>query len=283
MIDWHPFYLRKNRSLPADIGGHVSPKQLFLFIFGCLIFFGWSHGFADTYPESTDVLRELAERVILEMEEKAEWRFVPGQGESEKFVKIPWRSGDRETVAVYLFREEGTDAHLPFGTRFEKQLGLALDQSSKFKFVMRDMKKFYDMKKRETDFMIDEDTVSSVGNVLGARYFLTGSYWREGNETFIQAALWDAESGSANHAQVKISGGEWAFVKKRIASQWWKGGLGLLTLLVMMGVIRLLNRSVCYNLRSRENRTIYILIQVGFGLILISAGYFFTVWWVFPG
>ena len=264
-------------------GGFVTSKKLFLFIFGFLTLLGCRHGLADTYPESTDLLQELAEKVILEMEEKAEWRFVPGQGESEKFVKIPWRSGDRQTVAIYLFREEGTNAQLPFGVRFEKQLALALDHSSKFMFVMRNMKKFYEMKKRETDFMIDESTASSVGRVLGARYFLTGSYWREGDETFIQAALWDAASGAANHAQVKISGAEWAFVKKRIVAYWWRGGIGLLTLLVMMGIIRILNRSVCYNLRSRENRTIYILIQIGFGLTLLSAGYFFVVWWAFPG
>jgi len=276
-------YLKENRLLPANSGGLVSSKRLFLFIFGCLTFFGLSHGLADTYPESTDLLRELAERVILEMEEKAEWRFVSGRGGSEKFVKIPWRSGDRQTVAIYLFREEETNAYLSFGARFEKQLALALDHSAKFMFVMRDMKKFYDMKKRETDFMIDESTASSVGKVLGARYFLTGSYWREGDETFIQAAMWDAASGTVNHAQVKISGTEWAFVKKRITAYWWRGGIGLLTLLVMMGVIRMLNRSVCYNLRSRENRTIYILIQIGFGLTLLSAGYFFVVWWAFPG
>ena len=231
-----------------------------------MTFLGCRHGLANTYPESTDLLKELAEKVILEMEEKA-----------------AWPSGDRQTVAIYLFREDGSNAQLPFGARFEKQLALALDHSSKFMFVMRDMNKFYDMKKRETDFMIDESTASSVGKVLGARYFLTGSYWREGDETFIQAVLWDAASGTANHAQVKISGTEWAFVKKRIVAYWWRGGIGLLTLLVMMGIIRMLNRSVCYNLRSRENRTLYILIQIGFGLTLISAGYFFVVWWAFPG
>jgi hypothetical protein len=119
-------------------GGFVTSKQLFLFIFGFLTLLGCRHGLADTYPESTDLLQELAEKVILEIEEKAAWRFVPGRGGSEKFVKIPWRSGDRQTVAIYLFREEGTNAHLPFGARFEKQLGLALDHSSKFIFVMRD-------------------------------------------------------------------------------------------------------------------------------------------------
>ena len=261
----------------------MTSKKLLLLIFVFLTFLVCGHGLAETYPESTDLLQELAEKVILEMEEKAVWRFVPGRSESEKFVKVPWRSGDRQTVAIYLFREEGTNAQLPFGVRFEKQLALALDHSSKFMFVMRDMNKFYDMKKRESDFMIDESTASSVGKVLGAGYFLTGSYWREGNETFIQAALWDAASGSANHAQVKISGTEWAFVKKRIVAHWWRGGIGLLTLLVMMGIIRMLNRSVCYNLRSRENRTIYILIQIGFGLTFLSVGYFFVVWWAFPG
>jgi hypothetical protein len=148
----------------------VTSKQIFFIIFGFLTFLGCRHGLADTYPESTDLLQELAENVILEMEEKAEWRFVPGRGESEKFVKIPWRSGDRQTVAIYLFREEGTNAHLPFGARFEKQLALALDHSSKFMFVMRDMKKFYDMKKRETDFMIDESVRSKKGSHL---FYLT--------------------------------------------------------------------------------------------------------------
>ncbi len=248
---------------------------------GCLTFFVSGSVLAGSYPESTDILQQLAERVIAELEKKAKWRFVPSDTGGDRSRKIAWKEGDRQTVAIYLFREEETNAHLPFGARFEKQLGLALDGSSKFVFVMRDMKKFYEMKYRETDFMIDEDTASSVGKVLGARYFLTGSYWREGNETFIQAALWDTETGSANHAQVKISGTEWALVKKRLTSYWWKGGLGLLTLLVMIGIIRLLNRSVCYNLRSRENKTIYILIQVGFGLTFLFAGYFFVVWWIF--
>jgi len=148
---------------------------------------------------------------------------------------------------------------------------------------VRDMDKFYDMKKQEIDFMVDEKTASAVGKVLGARYFLTGSYWRDGDETFIQAALWDAELGSATHAQVKITGTEWVFIKKRLSSCWWKGGIGLLTLLVMIGVIRFLNRSVFYDLRSRQNKTVYILIQAGFGLILVSVGYFFVVWWFFPG
>jgi len=207
---------------------------------------------------------------------------LPETGEG-KNQEIPWKPGDLQTVSIYLFREEGTNAHLSFGSRFEKQLVLALDGSSKFRYVMRDMKKFYDMKHRETDFMIDETTASSVGKVLGARYFLTGSYWREGNQTFIQAALWDAELGSATHAQVKIRGSEWVLVKSRIISEWWKGLIGLMALLAMMVVIRLLNRSIFYNLRSRGTKTIYILIQTGFGIVVICTAYFFAVWWLFRG
>lgn len=257
-------------------------KQFIFLVSFCLPFLLPGAALAVPYPESTDILQQLAERVIHEIENKAEWRLVPSEPRGDGYRRIPWKSGDRQTVAVYLFREEGTNAQHPFGVRFEKQLALALDRSSKFMLVVRDMDKFYDMKKQETDFMVDEKTASAVGKVLGARYFLTGSYWLDGDETFIQAALWDAELGSATHTQVKITGTEWAFIQKRLSSCWWKGGLGLLTLLVMMGFIRLLNRSVLYNFRSRENKTVYILIQVGFGLALLCAGYFFTVWWIFP-
>ena len=99
----------------------------------------------------------------------------------------------------------------------------------------------------------------------------------------IQAALWDAETGTAVHAQSSINGWEWPLVRARLVSGWWKGGVGLLSLLFMMGVIRFLNRSVFYNLRSRENKTIYVLIQIGFGAALLFVGYFFTVWWIGPG
>jgi len=261
----------------------VNSKRFILLVTLWIAFLFSESAVAASYPESTDILQQLAERVIHEIEDKAQWRFVPSETRGDGYRKIPWKSGDRQTVAVYLFREEGTNAQHPFGVRFEKQLALALDGSSKFMLVVRDMDKFYDMKKQEIDFMVDEKTASAVGKVLGARYFLTGSYWRDGDETFIQAALWDAELGSATHAQVKITGTEWVFIKKRLSSCWWKGGIGLLTLLVMIGVIRFLNRSVFYDLRSRQNKTVYILIQAGFGLILVSVGYFFVVWWFFPG
>ena len=274
--------LRKNPLLPADIGDLVNSKRFIHVVVVCLTFLLAGSAVAGLYPESTDILHQLAERVIHEIENKAEWRFVPSDTGGDRYRKIPWKRGDRQTVAVYLFREEGTNDSHPFGRRLEKQLGLAMDGSSKFMYVTRDMEKFYDMKHRETDFMIDAQTAQAVGKVLGARYFLTGSYWRDGNETVIQAALWDAAAGSAVHTQAKISGWERLLVKKRLVRYWWKGGLGLLTLLVMIGVIRFLNRSVCYDLRSRENKTVYILIQFGFGLALLCAGYFFAVWWVFP-
>ena len=258
-------------------------KRLIFVVLGCLPFFISGSVLAGSYPESTDILQQLAERVIVDIEKKAKWRFVPSDTGGDRYRKIPWKPGDRHTVAVYLFREEGTNDSHTFGRRLEKQLGLAMDGSSKFMYVMRDMKKFYEMKHRETNFMIDAETAQAVGKILGARYFLTGSYWRDGNEAVIQGVLWDAAAGLAVHTQAKISGWERLLVKKRLTTYWWKGGLGLLTLLVMMGVIRLLNRSVCYDLRSRENKTLYILIQVGFGLTLLSAGYFFVVWWVFPG
>lgn len=260
----------------------MSSKRLIFAVLGCFTFFISGSVLAGSYPESTDILQQLAERVIVDIENKAKWQFMPSDTGGDRYRKIPWKQGDRQTVAVYLFREEGTNDSHPFGLRLEKQLGLAMDVSSKFMYVIRDMNKFYEMKHSETNFMIDAETAQAVGKVLGARYFLTGSYWRDGNETVIQAALWDAAAGSAVHTQAKISDWEWLLVKKRLTSYWWKGGLGLLTLLVMMGVIRLLNRSVCYNLRSRENKTIYILIQAGFVLTLLSAGYFFIVWWVFP-
>ena len=260
----------------------MSSKRIIFVVVGCLAFFISESVLANSYPDSTDILQQLAERVIVDIEQKAKWRFVPSGTGGTNYGKLPWKSGDRQTVAVYLFKEEGTNDTHPFGRQLEKQLGLALDGSSKFMYVMRDMKKFYEMKHRETNFMIDAETAQVVGKVIGARYFLTGSYWRDGNETVIQAALWDAAAGSAVHTQAKISGWEWLLVKKRLTSYWWKGCLGLLTLIMMMGVIRFLNRSVCYDLRSRENKTIYILIQIGFGLTLLSTGYFFVVWWIFP-
>ncbi len=257
-------------------------KRFIRFVMVCLIFLISRSALADSYPESTDILYQLALRVVHEIEKKADWRFVPSDVGSGGYLKIPWKPGDRQTVAVYLFREEGTNASHPFGRRLEKQLGLAMDGSSKFMYVMRDMDKFYDMKHRETDFMIDAQTAQAVGKVLGARYFLTGAYWRDGAETVVQAALWDAATGSAVHTQAKISGWEPLLVKRRLFISWWKGGIGLLTLLVMIGIIRFLNRSAFYDLRSRQNRTVYFLIQAGFGLVLVSAGYFFAVWWFFP-
>ena len=261
----------------------MSQKQIFPIVQMFIAFLASSTVLASAYPESTEVLQQLSERVITELGSKTEWRFVPTEPGGKEYRRIPWKDGDLQTVAVYLFREEGTKKELPFGRQLQRQLGQAMDGSAKYQYVLRDMDAFYDMKKRETDFMINEETAASVGRVLGARYFLTGTYWQEGNETFIQGALWDAERGTAIHAQGRINGWEWPLVRKRITSSWWKGGIGVISLLFMLGVIRLLNRSVFYNLRSRENRTIYILIQIGFGLTLISAGYFFVVWWAFPG
>ena len=237
---------------------------------------------AASYPESTAVLQQLAEKVIFELENNAERRLVPTKSGGKEYREIPWVPGNRQTVAVYLFREEGTNEILPFGKRFQKQLAQAMDGSEKFMYVLRDMDKFYDMKKHETDFMINEGTAASVGRVLGARYFLTGTYRQNGNETVIQIALWDAETGTAVHAQGRVNGWEWPLVRERLVSSWWKGGIGLISLLIMLGVIRLLNRSALYDLRARESRTIYILIQIGFGLIVICAGYFFSVWWLSP-
>lgn len=274
--------LRKNPLLPADAGDLVNSKRFIRVVVVCLTFFLSGSVVAGSYPESTDILYQLAERVIHEIEKKADWRFAPSDAGGDSYRKIPWETGDRQTVAVYLFREEGTNDSHPFGRRLEKQLGLAMDGSSKFMYVTRDMEKFYDMKHRETDFMIDAQTAQAVGKVLGARYFLTGSYWRDGAETVVQAALWDAAAGSAVHTQAKISGWEPLLVKKRLVTSWWKGGIGLLTLLAMIGVIRFLNRSVFYDLRSRQNKTMYVLIQLGFGLVLLFAGYFFAVWWFFP-
>ena len=257
-------------------------KQTFFIFLVYIALLASSTAFADVYPEATDVLQQLAEQVVTELDSKAVWRFVFKEPGGKEYRKIPWVLGDRQTVAVYLFREEGTKEVLPFGIRLQKQLGVAMDRSNKFMYVMRDMDKFYDMKKRETDFMINEETAAAVGRVLGARYFLTGTYWLNGNETVIQAALWDAETATAIHAQNSINGWEWPLVRERLVSGWWKGGIGFLSLLVMLGVIRFLNRSVFYNLRSRENKTVYILIQLGFGLAFLSVGYLFVEWWAFP-
>lgn len=239
---------------PFQGGGAVRLKQTFFVALACIIAVLCStSALADPYPSSTDVLKQLAERVITELESKAQWRFVPTEPGGKEYRKIPWKAGDRQTVAVYLFREEGTKKEFPFGRRFQKQLGQAMDGSAKYQYVLRDMDAFYDMKKRETDFMINEDTAASVGRVLGARYFLTGTYWQEGNETVIQAAFWDAETGTAVHAQGSINGWEWPLVKRRLVSGWWKGGVGLLSLLVMLGGVRILNRSAFYDLRFDKN------------------------------
>jgi hypothetical protein len=160
-----------------------------------LVLFCAGQAVAVSYPESTDLMGQLAARVIAQMEKKAQWRYVPTDAatltyddlkKGSRYRKIPWEPGDRQPVAVYLFREEGTGRQLSFGVKFEKQLGLAMDGSSKFDVVVRDLQKFEEMKFRETNAMIDEDTAAALGNVLGARYFLTGTYWREGSETFIK-------------------------------------------------------------------------------------------------
>jgi len=261
----------------------MSQNKVFPIVQMFIVFLTSSTVLAGAYPESTDVLQQLSERVITELDSKAEWRFVPTAPDGKEYRRIPWKPGDRQTVAVYLFSEEGAKELKPFGRRLQKQLGQAMDCSNKFLYVLRNMGKFYDMKKREADFMINEDTAASVGRVLGARYFLTGTYWENGNETVIQAALWDAETGTAVHAQSRINGWEWPLVRKRLVSSWWKGGIGLLSMLIMIGVTRLLNRSAFYDLRARENRTTYILIQLGLGLAIVCAGYFFAAWWFFPG
>ena len=173
-------------------------KQIVFLFLVCIALLFSESAFADSYPTSVDVLQQLAERVITELDSRAAWRFVPTEPGAKEYRKIPWETGDRQTVAVYLFREEGTKEALPFGRRLQKQLGQAMDGSDKFMYVLRDMDKFYDMKKRETDFMINEETAASVGRVLGARYFLNGTYWQEGNETVIQAALWDAGNGNCS-------------------------------------------------------------------------------------
>jgi len=59
------------------------------------------------------------------MEKKAKWRFVPSDTGGDRYRKIAWKEGDRQTMAIHLFRDEGSNAQLPFGARFEKQLALA--------------------------------------------------------------------------------------------------------------------------------------------------------------
>jgi TolB-like protein len=248
----------------------------------CMVLLFSTANLVGAYPKSTDVVEELSKQLIREIEAKAKWRLVTSRSGGKQYKKIPWKPGDRQTVAVYLFREEGTNKALPFGALLEKQLAQAMDSSSKFMYVMRNMNKFYDMKKHETDFMINDETVASVGRVLGARYFLTGSYWQNGSETIIQAALWDAETGTAFHTQGKINGWELPLVKKRMLSNWWKGLIGILSLLTLFGIMRVLSRSVLYDLRAKESRTVYGLIQLGFSVVALFMGYIFAVWWFFP-
>ncbi len=140
----------------------MSLRKIFFVVQVCMVLLVSSAVQAGAYPGSTDVLQRLSERVITELAGKAAWRFAPTEPGGKKYRKIPWKPGDRQTVGIYLFREEGTKEILPFGRRLQKQLGQAMDGSDKFMYVLRDMDKFYDMKKRETDFMINEETAASV-------------------------------------------------------------------------------------------------------------------------
>ncbi len=264
------------------ISRFVGKKYHIFFLKFCISIMLLSAHSAVAYPTAVDVVEELSSQLVSRIEAKAKWRLVTTKSGGKQYEKISWEKGDRQTVAIYLFREEGTNRALPFGVLLENQLAQAMDSSSKFIYVMRNMNKFYDMKKHETDFMINEDTVASVGRVLGARYFLTGSYWQNGSETIIHAALWDAETGTAFHTQGKITGWEWPLIKKRMLSNWWKGLIGILSILTLFGIMRVLNRSVFYDLGARKSRTVYRLIQLGFCVVVIFLGYIFSAWWFFP-
>ncbi|MBF0227578.1 MAG: hypothetical protein HQK76_19195 [Desulfobacterales bacterium] len=269
------FFLAKTMKRPYFLA-------LFMFLFflpSCSLF---SSNRASSYPQSSELLNQLAKKVINELEKKASFRYEPidknVQGRRE-YKEVEWNG--RQPVAVYFFSERDTKKIHPFIETFEKQLSLCMDDSKKFMALPRDMQKMEEMKIKEAHILIDETTATSIGNLLGARYFLTGTYWKEGNETIIFAELWDGERGLAIRSQTMITGWELALVKKKIFKDWWKGVILVAFISAITGLIMLLNSSVLYELKTNKNNIVFILIQVCFIMAVLGVAYYFGVWWLF--
>jgi TolB-like protein len=250
-----------------------------------------SSAHASGYPASTEFLESTARHIVAELEKKAEFRYVgadrgdyfgPADAARKRpYLKIPWQAGDRESVAVYLFQERGTTSRSPFAELMEKELTLALDSSTKFMPVTRD-EKFLAMHKKEIAPTIDERTAPAFGSALGARYFLTGTFWLEGGSTIVLCSLWDAELGVELNAQRLLSSWDPILLKERASKGWWKALLGLGVVLGVGLFFRLLNRSVCYNLRCRENKWAYAALQIIFALVILAVAGLAGLWWLGP-
>jgi len=250
-----------------------------------------SYAHPSGYPASTELLESAARNIVSEIEKKAEFRYLAGEkgdyyapSDSDMkrpYLKVPWREGEKETVAVYLFNERMTNERPPFSDLLEKELSLALAGSSKFMPVTRD-EKFLSMHKQEIGPAIDERTAPAFGRALGARYFLTGSFWLEGESAVVLCSLWDAELGLELNAQTLLSSWDPILLKDRASKGWWKGLAGLACLVGVFLFFRLMNRSVCYNLRCRENKTAYLAIQIVFAVAMAALAVLAALWWLGP-
>ncbi len=253
----------------------------------CLAFAGGAFG--SSYPEANELMEKLAANVIYEMEAKSQWRYDRVENpnptleeiNSQKYEKTAWKPGDRQPVAIYAFTEEATKLRHPFADHFERQLTLAMDSSSKFFIVTREMEKFEEMKFKETRAEIDGTTAAKLGKVLGARFFLTGTYWHDGSATFIQAALWDADRGTAVHSQVKIGGWDRDLVKSNLRTHWWKGLTGGLALVILCCIIHFLNKTALFNMRASEKWFMFFGFQAAFVVLFILTCYVFARWWLY--
>lgn len=243
------------------------------------------------YPVSTELAESAARRLVAELEKKAEFRYVAGErgdyyasldlAKKRLYAKVPWKAGEREPVVIYLFQERGTKARPVFAELMEKELSLALDVSVKFMPVTRD-EKFLSMHKLETGPTVDESTAPAFGRALGARYFLTGTFWLEGESAVVLCSLWDAELGLELNAQSRLSFWDPILLKERASKGWWKALAGLACLVGVFLFFRLMNRSVCYNLRCRENKTAYLAIQIVFAVAMAALAVLAALWWLGP-
>ena len=242
------------------------------------------------YTVSTDLLKYLAREIVKELDSESDWRFVPNpnvgdlleEEMQEPGREIPW---DRNTVLVYLFTERGTGKYLPFSGAVEDQLRGALDNSHKFINVTRDIK-FDKVEELERIYRnlnqinIHDNYASEVCTKYKIQYFMAGKYWKEQGETFIQAALWDQEVGAVKYALVKAHNWSWPLVRKKALEDYWKGLVGGLIMLMLLAGMNQINRTVLYNMHTRENGMNYKLVQLGFVILFTASGYGLAIWWL---
>lgn len=99
-----------------------------------------------------------------------------------------------------------------------------------------------------------------------------------GKSVVILCSLWDAELGLELNAQSRLSFWDPVLLKERASKGWWNALAGLACLVGVFLFFRLMNRSVCYNLRCRENETAYVAIQIVFAVVMAALAVLATLW-----